>query len=66
MQCGPLFSLNRVTVKKPLRRVVRIGFGQAIRVFFGGDFLPMRKVEGHLGDVAVIDAHLPVYLSHRR
>ena len=34
-----------VAVENPLRRVVGIGFGQAVGVAFGGDLLPVGEVE---------------------
>jgi hypothetical protein len=41
-----LLGAFRVAVEKPLRRVAGIGFGQAVRVFLGGDALPVAEVEG--------------------
>ena len=35
-----------VALEEPLRRVVRVGIGQAVGVLFVGDFLPVVEVEG--------------------
>ena len=44
----------RVAVENPLRRVVGIGFGQAVGVAFGGDVLPVGEVEGTLTSVSLV------------
>ena len=42
----------RVAVEKPLCRVVRMRLRQALRVFLGGDSLPMGEVEWRLFEIA--------------
>ena len=33
-------------MKNPLGRIIRVGLGQTVGVFLGGDFLPVFEVEG--------------------
>src|ERR1700730_11251666 len=45
MEFGAGFGVARMAVEQPLRRIVGIGFRQAVWVFLGGDFLPMGEGE---------------------
>ena len=45
----------RMAVEEPLRRVVAVRLGQAVGVFFGGDFLPVGEVEGDFDQSRVGD-----------
>ena len=53
----------RVALEEPLGGVVAVGFGEAVRVFLGGDLLPAFEVEGDLDQRGVRDVQLLVYTT---
>ncbi len=50
----------RVALEEPLGRVVAVGFGEAVRVFLGGDLLPAFEVERDFDERGVGDVQLLV------
>ena len=56
---------RRMAVEKPLGRVVRIRFWQAVGIALGSDLLPIGKVEGNLDKRSVRDLQRLVYLPYR-
>ena len=53
-----------MAVEEPLRRVVAVWLGQAVRVFLGGDLLPVGEVEGDFNNYRCRNSQILINLPH--